>query len=130
MLMPDPFAAEHDSYLAKYARTGEKTIIGAGREVLGRRKDDSTFPLYLAVSETDFGDRRIFTGFLHDLTALKQAEHQATQLGRILDDSLNEIYVFDAETLQFIHVNNGALRNMPPQKNVWVNFGRGRFARL
>lgn len=112
MLMPTPYSSEHDSYLENYLRTGEKKIIGTGREVLGMRKDGTTFPLYLAVSETDFGDRRVFTGSLHDLTALKNAEQRATQFGHILEDSLNEIFIFDAETLRFLHINNGALRNI------------------
>lgn len=112
LLMPAPFRDEHDSYLKNYLQTGEKSIIGTGREVRGLRKDGTTFPLYLAVSETDFGDRRVFTGSLHDLTALKDAEQRATQFGHILEDSLNEIFIFDAKTLRFIHVNNGALRNI------------------
>ncbi|GAB5441051.1 MAG: hypothetical protein Fues2KO_14000 [Fuerstiella sp.] len=112
MLMPAPFAAEHDSYLANYLRTGHRSIIGIGREVEGRRKDGQRFPLYLAVSETRLGHRRVFTGFLHDLTDLRSAEARATELGRILEDSVNEIFIFDAQTLNFLLVNQGALRNI------------------
>ncbi|MEQ9407405.1 MAG: PAS domain S-box protein [Fuerstiella sp.] len=112
MLMPDRYGREHDQYLANYLHTGERKIIGIGREVEGRRKDGSQFPLYLAVSEVSFGARHVFTGFVHDLTDLRKAEQQATQLGRILETSLNEIYVFDAETLRFLHVNRGALENV------------------
>ena len=96
ILMPSPYRNDHDSYLANYLRTGEQKIIGSGREVEGRRKDGSTFPLYLAVSEVSFGHRRVFTGFVHDLSDLKRAEEEASQLGHILEDSLNEIFVFDA----------------------------------
>ncbi len=112
MLMPSPVRQDHDSYLANYLRTGEKHIIGKGREVRGCRKDKSTFPLYLAVSETDFGDRRVFTGSLRDLTELHEAEQRATQFGRILETSLNEVFVFDAETLRFVMVNQGAVANV------------------
>lgn len=117
MLMPSPYREEHDGYLANYARTGERKIIGIGREVEGRRKDGTVFPLYLAVSEVSFGHRRLFTGFVHDLTDLKRAEEQATQLGHILEDSLNEIFIFDAETLRFVFVNRGALRNIGYSRN-------------
>jgi len=112
LLMPAPYQSEHDNYLRNYLQTGIKTIIGSGREVQGLRKDGVSFPLYLAVSETDFGDRRIFTGSLHDLTALKDAEERATQVGYILEDSLNEIFIFDIRTHHFLHLNHGALRNI------------------
>lgn len=112
MLMPAPFRDEHDQYLRAYLRTGNGTVIGSGREVTGLRKNGVAFPLYLAVSETDFGDRRVFTGTLHDLSALKEAEERATQVGHILEDSLNEIFIFDVTTHQFLHLNYGALRNI------------------
>lgn len=68
MLMPSPYRNEHDSYLARYLTTSEPRIIGSGREVTGRRKDGSTFPLHLSVGETVAGGERKFTGILHDLT--------------------------------------------------------------
>jgi two-component system sensor kinase FixL len=69
VLMPSPYHDEHDSYLSRYLATSEPKIIGIGREVTGRRKDGSTFPLHLSVGETIAGGERKFTGILHDLTA-------------------------------------------------------------
>ncbi|APZ90988.1 PAS domain S-box protein [Fuerstiella marisgermanici] len=112
MLMPSPYHESHDRYLANYARTNKPQIIGVGRDVRGRRKDGTSFPLYLAVSEVRSGDRRIFTGFLHDLTELRKAEDQATRLGRIIESSLNEIYIFDLETFRFVFMNHGAADNL------------------
>ncbi|HYD69904.1 hybrid sensor histidine kinase/response regulator [Azospirillum sp.] len=74
ILMPDPHGPLHDGYLARYRRTGERRIIGIGREVEGRRKDGSTFPLDLSVAEWRAGRRRFFTGIMRDITRRKVAE--------------------------------------------------------
>ena len=83
ILMPAPYKDEHDDYLAKYVATGDKSIIGVGREVVGRRKNGSTFPMRLAVGEFRLGERRMFTGIVHDLTEQKQAEERALQSERL-----------------------------------------------
>jgi PAS domain S-box-containing protein len=73
-LMPPPFHDEHDAYLRRYLSTGERRIIGIGREVRGRRADGTEFPLSLAVGETTVAGIRKFTGILRDLTRQKQLE--------------------------------------------------------
>lgn len=112
MLMPSPYCDEHDMYLANYLATGNAKIIGSGREVEGRRKDGTTFPMYLSVGEFKLGSRRLFSGIVHDLNELRQAEQAATRLGRVLEDSLNEIYIFNADSLRFELVNRGARENL------------------
>lgn len=80
VLMPSPHREEHDRYLAAYLTTGVAKIIGIGREVIGRRKDGSTFPVYLSVGEMSIGGERKFTGFIHDLSArVKVAEQLREQ---------------------------------------------------
>ena len=74
MLMPDPYHGRHDAYLEHYRATGEARVIGTGREVTGRRKDGSTFPLELAVSEMMLGGERHYTGSLRDITVRKETE--------------------------------------------------------
>lgn len=74
MLMPNPYRDEHDGYLKHHNDTGEKRVIGIGREVQGQRKDGSIFPLELAVSEMLIdGDKR-FTGIVRDITERKEAD--------------------------------------------------------
>jgi two-component system sensor kinase FixL len=76
MLMPQPYHGEHDQYINRYLTTHEKRIIGIGREVVGRRKDGSTFPVHLSVGEMEIDGEPKFTGILHDLTARVQLESQ------------------------------------------------------
>lgn len=76
ILMPEPHHGQHDAYLERYRRTGERHIIGIGREVEGRRKDGSLFPFRLSISEARLTDRVIFTGIIHDLTQQKRAERE------------------------------------------------------
>ena len=74
ILMPAPFHQEHDGYLANYRESGDKKIIGIGREVLARRKDGTVFPIDLAVNEVDQGGVRCFMGVVRDITERKEAE--------------------------------------------------------
>lgn len=74
MLMPEPYHAEHDDYLSRYLETGERKIIGIGREVSARRKDGTVFPIELSVGEAHRGEDRNFVGIIRDVTARKEAE--------------------------------------------------------
>ena len=79
-LMPAGYAAAHDDYIGNYLRTGRRRIIGIGREVEGKRRDGSIFPLDVTVSEFWIGDRRMFAAVVRDVTGRKNAERRlATQ---------------------------------------------------
>jgi PAS domain S-box-containing protein len=94
LLMPEPYRSAHDGYLAHYLDTGEKRIIGKGREVQGRRKDGSVFPLELAVAEMRVGQRRMFTGIVRDITERKRAEEQNRALLQDLSSANEELTNF------------------------------------
>ena len=79
MLMPSPDREKHDGYLNRYITTGERRIIGYGRVVTGQRKDGTLFPMELAVGETRVNGKRIFTGFVRDLTSRHKIEEELRQ---------------------------------------------------
>ncbi|MFT6150434.1 MAG: two-component system sensor kinase FixL, partial [Saprospiraceae bacterium] len=95
LLMPEPYHNQHDGYIHNYQHTGEKKIIGIGREVKGRRKDGSIFPFFLSVSEVKLGDKTIYTGIIHDISQLKEAElalqESQNQLNAIIDNAIDGI---------------------------------------
>ncbi len=91
MLMPEPYHNEHDGYLHHFATTGEKKVIGIGRQVIGKRKEGSTFPMDLAVSEMKLGDARMFTGIVRDITERKKVEELQAQFLAIVESSTDAI---------------------------------------
>lgn len=90
MLMPPPDRERHDHYISRYQQTGEAHIIGKGREVKGLRKDGSAFPFRLAVSEVQYSGRKIYTGFIHDLSKEKEAEDRLKDYATHLEDLVHE----------------------------------------
>lgn len=99
MLMPEPYHGQHDTYIHNYQTTGEKKIIGIGREVKGQRKDGSIFPFFLSVSEVKLEDRTIYTGIIHDISELKKAEialqESQNQLNAIINNAVDGIITID-----------------------------------
>lgn len=90
VLMPEPDKSAHDGYLHRYQTTREKRIIGIGREVLGLRKDQTTFPFRLAVSEVEYEHRIIYTGFIHDLSKEKAAEENLKKYTEELEEIVKD----------------------------------------
>jgi PAS domain S-box-containing protein len=79
MLMPAPFRDEHDAYIRNYRESGQRRVIGIGREVVGQRKDGTTFPIDLSIGEANQDGEAIFVGMIHDLTERKRTEEQLVQ---------------------------------------------------
>jgi two-component system sensor kinase FixL len=101
VLMPSPFHEEHDGYLERYQRTGQAAIIGTGREVRGRRKDGTVFPLHLSVGEMVVNGERKFTGVVHDLTDRVKIEEQLRaseeRWRAVIDSAIDGIIVISAK---------------------------------
>lgn len=94
LLMPEPYRGEHDGYMQHHRDTGERRIIGLGREVKGRRKDGSEFDIDLRISEVQLPDRKLYMGMFHDITARKQAEATQAKLMAKLAESNTDLERF------------------------------------
>jgi two-component system, LuxR family, sensor kinase FixL len=94
MLMPEPDRSLHDNYMHHYHETGEQRIIGIGREVSGLKKDGTIFPLYLSISEVQLADRKVYTGFIHDITRQKVSEERLRRYAAELERSNRELQDF------------------------------------
>ena len=99
LLMPSPLAEQHDSYLERYQRTGDRHILGQGREVLGLHKDGRHIPLRLSIGQADTPEGPIFVGFVYDLTERKRTEAQLRIAASVFDHTREGIAVIDANHL-------------------------------
>jgi PAS domain S-box-containing protein len=90
ILMPSPYHENHDGYIARYQRTRDPHIIGIGREVQGLKKDGTIFPFRLAVSEVQYLGRKVYTGFIHDLSREKEAEEKLREYAAKLEELVDE----------------------------------------
>jgi two-component system sensor kinase FixL len=104
MLMPAPYRDEHDGYLSHYRTTGERRIIGSGRNVEGRRADGSTFPMYLSVGEiTPDGGDQLFVGIIRDRTeqhAYEEALREQTERLRSIIETVPDAIIVIDEKVQ------------------------------
>jgi PAS domain S-box-containing protein len=96
MLMPEPDRSAHDGYIGRYRGTGEKRIIGIGREVMGRRKDGTVFPFELAVGEYSRDGRVMFVGVIHDLSKYRRSEQR---LRKMVETAIDGMILIDARGL-------------------------------
>jgi two-component system, LuxR family, sensor kinase FixL len=100
MLMPPPYRDEHDGYLNRYLTEGSPRIIGIGREVRGRKRDGTVFPLHLSVGEMSVDGQRKFTGILHDLSGRVELEERLrsseARWRAIVESAVDAIIVIDS----------------------------------
>ncbi len=119
ILMPGRFASNHDDYLNHYKNTGERKIIGIGREVVGMKKDGTFFPFNLSISELIINNVRYFAGTVHDISAQKEAQAKVEELNSILEARITERTEQLARVVNTLMETNKALRNeITERKNI------------
>ena len=136
MLMPPPFEGEHDEYLRRYLETGRAKIIGIGREVIGRRKDGTTFPMDLAVSAMDH--LGLFTGILRDITERKRLERHVLEVAadeqrrigqELHDGTQQELTGISMIAGTILDLLNKVSQEVVADKSVWM-LDHGAFYRI
>jgi len=127
-LMPEPYHGEHDGYLQNYQDTNEAQIIGIGREVIGQRKDGSTFPMELAVGEMKVGGTQMFTGIVRDITDRKQAEMMKTEFVSTVSHELRTPLTSIKGSLGLIR--SGAIGELPDKLKSMLDIAYNNSDRL
>ncbi|MDT7042822.1 PAS domain S-box protein [Candidatus Nitronereus thalassa] len=113
IFIPDRFRDAHRRHIEVYGETqGTNRRMGALGSISGLRRNGEEFPIEASISQFKRGDHRFYTVILRDVTERTQVEESLARLGRLLDESVNEIFLFDAQTLKFTQVNKGAQENL------------------
>lgn len=87
MLMPEPHRSQHDGYIRRYLEELKSSAIGVLREMEGQRKDGSSFPMELAISEMDLDEAQMFVGICRDISRRRERESEKMALEQELRQS-------------------------------------------
>jgi len=112
ILIPSHSRKPHSGNVKTYLKKGEKRQMGNGQTFSGCKKNGEEFPLEVGLNPFEIYGNKYTMGLLTDVTERKKAERELSHWFQIFNESLNEIYVFDATTLKFINVNFGAQVNI------------------
>ena len=122
MLMPSPYHEEHDSYIERYLDGGEPQVIGRRREVRGRRKDGSVFPLSLGVSEMEVDGRRMFTGIVRDDTERVEALESIRLNSAAIEAAANAVVITNSEgEIEFVNRAFSELTGYSQEESIGQN---------
>ena len=128
-LMPDPYSKEHDNYIKKYTDTGDSSFIGgAPKELIGKNKDGSTFPIEIILKEIYKDYQRLFIGVVRDIRKRKESEIQLAEIQekyhRFMDAESDAMIIVDGNTQQFLECNPAAPHffGYQPEEFMSVNF--------
>ncbi|MDX1462278.1 MAG: PAS domain-containing sensor histidine kinase [Marinirhabdus sp.] len=112
ILIPKKYQADHHKHVSGFMGRTDKRQMGHGRDLYGRRKDGSQFPVEAGLNPFKVGGEKYVMALVIDISIRKKQEQELKHWANIFNESLNEIFIFDAETLRFINANKGALQNI------------------
>ncbi|WP_394973048.1 PAS domain S-box protein [uncultured Croceitalea sp.] len=138
-LIPSQHHKSHVGHFKGFLKGSEKRQMGSGRNLCGVKKNGNQFPVEVGLNPFKLYGNTYIMALMTDITERKKAEEELSHWFQIFNESLNEIYVFDATTFKFINVNHGAqinigynleeLGNMAPA-DIKPNFNEGTFRKL
>ena len=139
ILIPSKYRKAHTSHAKSFPKAGEKRQMGYGRDLHGLKKNGKEFPVEAGLNPFKLLGNTYTLALVTDISERKRAEEEVSHWFQIFNESLNEIYVFDATTFKFINVNQGAqinigyslseLRNLTPA-DIKPDFDEAAFKKL
>lgn len=112
VLIPKKYHSNHHKHVGGFMKKSDKRQMGHGRDLYGLRKDGSQFPVEAGLNPFTIYENDYVMALVIDISVRKKAEQELKHWANIFNESLNEIFIFDAKTLKFIDVNKGALDNI------------------
>ncbi|MDT0556163.1 sensor histidine kinase [Patiriisocius hiemis] len=112
ILIPKKYHNNHHKHVSGFLKKSDKRKMGHGRDLYGRRKDGTQFPVEAGLNPFTIYDNDYVMALIIDITVRKKAEQELKHWAEIFNESLNEIFIFDVTTLKFLDVNRGAQKNM------------------
>ena len=112
LLIPEYQEKNNGAFWLEFNHSNEQDTLKKRRELQAQRKDGHVFPIDISIAEVELGSRKIFSGVIRDVTEKKKAEELGQQITQIFNSAIIEFYIFDAQTFEFLFVNNGAINNM------------------
>ena len=119
VLLPHSFRNRHIKHRQNYHQKPVPRTMGASLELYGLKKDGSKFPIKISLSHMDIDGERFAIAYASDdsetqemLDEIREAQQFNEDFSKIMEESLNEIYIFHGDHLKFLQVNKGARQNM------------------
>lgn len=112
VLIPSKYHSNHQNYFKDFVSRNERRPMGKDLDLYGQRKDGSQFPIEVGLNTFQIYDNSYVMALIRDNTEIEKSKEELNHWFNIFDESLNEIYVFNADTLLFLNVNHGARDNI------------------
>jgi PAS domain S-box-containing protein len=122
ILVPQPFAGDHDGFIRNYLETGQAKIIGIGREVEGQRSDGSKFPMELQIAAIQFKGKQLFLGVTRDITERKEMDRLKSEFVSTVSHELRTPLTSIRGALGL--VSSGAFGELPEKAARMVELGK------